>query len=58
MTGNIIAYAKPHASQAQLIDAVTRSVSSSDLFTDLVASGDAKARDLLATQHDAGDSGK
>ncbi len=58
VTGNIIAYAKPHASQAQLIDAVTRSVSSSDLFTDLVASGDAKARDVLATQNDADGSGK
>ena len=58
VTGNIIAYAKPHASQAQLIDAVTRSVSSSDLFTDLVASGDAKARDLLAAQNDADGSGK
>ena len=58
VTGNIIAYAKPHASQAQLIDAVTRSVSSSDLFTDLVASGDAKARDVLATQNEADGSGK
>ena len=58
VTGNIIAYAKPHASQAQLIDAVARSVSSSDLFTDLVASGDAKARDVLATQNDADGSGK
>lgn len=48
ITGNIVAFAKPGLPSPKLVDAVTRAVSASDMFTDLSASGNVKAKD--ATQ--------